>query len=273
MFKLKYSVFLFFLLYLLGCENLPDEVIEEKSVDYKVESITAPAMVRYFQDSLFITSLKIENNKTVQTCWFNINYFDGTAIYSNISLEDNGKKINNGDEITGDKIYSGQTIMKRKLPSGEYEIEYFIRNNVNPNPNSIKKVGVTKFIFDNGSKNTAPLISELVLADTVNRGESFTFTIKASDENGMIDIAIVYFELYRPDTTKVIKDITTGDTKFPMFDNGDGVVGDIIKDDGIYTLTNSFGSSSKTGEWKFEFFAKDRAGLLSNKITHKLVVK
>jgi hypothetical protein len=61
----------------------------------------------------------------------------------------------------------------------------------------------------------------------------------------------------------------TGDTLFSMNDFGDYVsYGDAVAGDGIYSYKNTFSSGATKGIRRFEFFAVDRSGLLSNVITH-----
>jgi len=158
--------------------------------------------------------------------------------------------------------------MSRLNPNGKYQIEYFVEDNVNLPPNNSAKVGSALFTFDNNQNNLPPVISDVGLPASVNRGDSFLISVKVSDPNGLSDLYQVYFKLYRPDGSTV--DPGNGLSYFIMFD--DGTRGDQTAGDGIYSLQNSFGSTAQTGTWKFEFQAKDYGGKLSNVITQNLTV-
>ena len=57
-----------------------------------------------------------------------------------------------------------------------------------------------------------------------------------------------------------------------MVDNGDSVLGDAKAGDGIYSFKNTFGPTAQTGNWQFEFQAKDKSGAVSNVIKQTLGV-
>jgi len=257
-----------------GCNNIPNDVVELRNVDYKVVKISAPDTLVYNpSDSSFITSISIENTKTVKKVWFSISTIDGIKfLINNIVMSDNGDIQNSGDQKKGDGVYTGKTILGKNINSAEYEIDYFVEDRIRKAPENIVKVGSKEFYFQSAADNSPPVLSDLSMPDSVNRGESFVFSIKVTDANGLNDIAGVYFELFRPDNS--IVNTGSGDTKFPMFDDGNtSQSGDVTAGDGIYSLKNSFGSTSQTGLWRFEFRAFDRAHALSNSVTKKLLVK
>jgi hypothetical protein len=58
-----------------------------------------------------------------------------------------------------------------------------------------------------------------------------------------------------------------------MVDNGDKEgFGDEKAGDGLFSFKNSFGTTSQTGNWRFEFQAKDKSNELSGVIIHNLQV-
>ena len=81
--------------------------------------------------------------------------------------------------------------------------------------------------------------------------------------NGLSDIDSVYTDFYSPNNPSAFRVL--------MFDDGDEAHGDLVAGDGIYSFKNIFQNAQ--GERKFEFWARDRAGALSNMITHIVVVK
>lgn len=257
-----------------GCNDIPNNVVELKNVDYKVVKISAPDTLVYNpSDSSFTSSISIKNTGTVKKVWFSISTLDGTNfLKENVIMSDNGDTQVSGDKNKDDGVYTGKTILGKNINSAAYEIDYFVEDRIRSIPESIVKVGTKEFYFQSAIDNSPPELSDLSMPDSVNRGESFVFSIKVTDANGLNDIAGVYFELYRPDNS--IVNTGSGDTKFPMFDDGNtSQSGDVTAGDGIYSLKNSFGSTSQTGLWHFEFRAFDRAHALSNSVTKKLLVK
>jgi hypothetical protein len=255
-----------------GCDEIPDGVVEQQIALYSVESVSAPLEFFYSAADSFLTaSIKVDNSTPIKNVWLSVKSADGTVtVTSKSEMKDNGDKQKNGDEISGDNIFSAKVPMSKKHPSGKYNIEFFIEDKINPEPGSLSKVAVHTFRFSNAQTNAAPVISDLNIAASVQRGESFVFTIKASDPNGALDIQHVYFKLFRPDGSLV--DPQNGLGYFPMVDNGDPNLGDQIAGDGVYSFKNSFGATAQTGSWKFEFQAKDKSGSLSNLIIHNMIV-
>ena len=91
-------------------------------------------------------------------------------------------------------------------------------------------------------------------------------SIAASDSDGVGDVREVYFRnLDSPsDTTK----------KFFMYDDGDvnGVSGDLIADDGFYSITVQLPSGTPPATYRFSFEARDRLDLVSVALIHPLTV-
>lgn len=262
----------------LACGKIPEEIVDVKIVNYSVLGITAPSNFSYSQtDSTIVTSVQIANTETVSVVWCKITSLDGTLTkMSQLSMYDDGNLSLNGDENKGDGIYSAKFVMGKLTPIGKYQIQYFIEDNINYAPDNLKKVGTHIFSFSPGQINLPPVISNLIIPVSVNRGESFTFTIKANDPNGLSDIAQVYFKLVRPDNTIVTPGLQddNGSGFFLMHDDGNTNYGDVQAGDGIFSFKNTFGITSQTGSWKFEFQAKDKGtpSKLSDVITFNLIV-
>jgi hypothetical protein len=267
-----YLLFICTVLLLTSCDKIPSGIVDFKTVDYAEKIISIPSSVVYAKsDSSVVTSIQIINTASVGSVWCKISSLDGTIIIKDKSLMyDDGNTAVDGDLKKGDGIYSGKFYMSKLNPNGKYQIDYYVEDNINLAPDNLSKVGSAQFNFDNGQNNLPPVISNLVLPASVNRGDSFIFSIKAEDPNGYADISQVYFRLYRPDGTLV----SSGDAfgYFVMVDNGDQNLGDQTAGDGIYSFKNSFGTTAPIGSWKFEFQAKDRAGKLSEIITQMMTV-
>ncbi|MBI5807653.1 MAG: hypothetical protein HZA74_04555 [Ignavibacteriales bacterium] len=249
-----------------SCDKHPDEIIDYQFADFQVVNISAPANFVYSaSDSLLNVSLQIKNGNSVEKVLARIKIADATQkVISEINL-------NKTQSLQSIDEYAGKFKMSKTIPSGKYILEFFVINNVDQNS---KKVAEHLFNYDSNQKNYPPVISNLKIPSSVLRGESFVFSIKVDDQNGLNDILQVTFKLYRPDGSVVLPNASNPNIDyFIMVDNGDLNLGDEKAGDGIYSFKNSFGQSSSVGNWKFEFQAKDRSGAMSNVITSSLEVK
>ncbi len=259
-------------LFFTGCDKIPGGVVDFQSVDYKVTNLSAPTSEIYTKsDSSVVTSVHITNTASLSAVWCQVSSVDRTiSVIDKVNMYDDGNTSGDGDVARNDGTYTGKFFMSRTNPNGKYQIEYFAEDNVNRAPDNVTKIGAATFSYDNGQNNLPPVISNLVLPAAVNRGDSFVFSVQATDPNGAADISQVYFRLYRPDGTLVDPGNSYG--YFLMVDDGDPNLGDQVAGDGIYSFKNSFSSTTQTGSWKFVFQAKDRSGLLSNVITQTITV-
>lgn len=251
-----------------ACEDIPDSVIDNKFADYKVIKIETPSNFTYSNpDSLFTASVTIQNIGSVEQVWLSVKAGDGTSYAAKQIVMTKGTAAQNST------IYTAKVPMGKKTSSGKYLVDFFVRDNIRVTPDNVSKVGEQVLNYNNSQTNYAPVISNLVLVDNVARETPFTFTIKADDKNGLGDIAQVTFKLTRPDGTIVIPNPNTPNIDyFLMVDNGDAALGDAKAGDGIYSFKNTFGSTAQTGNWQFEFQAKDKSGALSNIIKQKVGV-
>lgn len=259
-------------IFLTSCDDIPNEVVDQGQVLNKVLDISAPSTFTYSQtDSLLTVAIQFEDVNTISNVWVKISSIDGELMITDESgLFDNGNLQQNGDQVSGDDIYSNKIPVSKTYSNGNYIIDFFAEDNIRQSPNNVSKVGSHIFSFNNNQISYAPVISDLSIPSSANRGDAFTFSVKASDQNGLTDVEQVYFKLYRPDDSLV--DPQNGLEYFLMVDNGDTNLGDQTANDGIFSFKNSFGTSAQTGTWKFEFQAKDRNGLLSNTIIHNMSV-
>lgn len=261
------------LLFLTACEEIPDGVIEQTKVYNKVKSISAPANFSYSQsDSILVTTIEFESSKYISKVWLQIKSEDGsTTIISSLPMLDNGNLSTTGDQTADDNIYTAKAGISKRYSNGKYFIEYYVEDNVKPVNQNVSKVAVHFFNYNNNQVSYSPVISNLTIPNSVSRGESFIFTLKVEDQNGLGDISQVYFKLFRPDGT--LADPQNGLGYFLMVDDGNSeIFGDQAAGDGIYSFKNSFSSTAQTGQWKFEFQAKDKSANLSNILTHFLNV-
>ena len=259
----KTALFLLPLL-LIGCDKKFDQIIEAPHNNYQVNSVSPSDSIRYTaSDSLVTIKINFNSSSQVNEVFCSISDPDGAEIpNSKLQLLDNGNPAN-GDNTAGDNSFANKILFSRLYTNGYYTSRYFV---LQPD-NELTQVAIGEFKYDNGQANVAPVISNLVIPDTIARGTNFVFSVKVFDLNGMNDIQSVYFDLYRPDGSIV------SEGPFAMHDDGDAGFGDATAGDGIYSFKNSFGTTAQTGEWKFVFQAKDRSNSLSNTIDHYMLVQ
>lgn len=263
----KIIIIFVLILSILSCEEIPDNIIEPQTANYTIEEISAPDLLVYNEnDNKISTSITIDNSESVEEVWFNLSTEDGLEDISTTNMMSPGSSGSL-------RVFSGESIIDKSLLSGFYILSYYVKDGLRNSDENIKKVGTKKFEYKSETENFPPVISDLILPQQVDRGVSFIFSIKADDPNGLSDIEMVFFKLKRPDGTIVYSDQENNVEEFPMFDNGDfNNAGDNVENDGRFSLKNSFGSSSQTGDWSFEFGAKDKSGLFSNTISQNLKV-
>jgi len=261
------------LLLFISCEKIPTEVLDIQTEDYVVKKITAPDIVTYSDaGAQLVTSISIKNKQNIKNIWFDISSADGSTEITTLNkMLNDGKKSVSGDVNANDNIFTGKVTLDDNLLSGKFEISYYVEDNFRIKPENIKKVGTKIFAYQSKAENVAPVISNLNMIDNVNREDKFAFSIVVSDSNGLNDIDLVYYILKDP-SGKIIKN-SQGISEFPLYDDGAFNHSDDIAGDGIYTTNLSFPNSVSTGDWEFKFIAKDKGGLLSNEIVHKLNVK
>jgi len=251
-----------------ACDKIPDGVVDNKFVDYKVAKIESPSSFFYSNpDSLFTASVTIQSISSVDQVWLSVKSVDGTSYVTKQVF------LTKGTATQTSTIFTAKVPMSKKISSGKYLVEFFISDNIRVSPDNISKVGEQVLVYNNNQTNFTPVISNLVLADNITRETPFIFTVKVDDQNGLGDISQVTFKLTRPDGTVVIPNPNTPNINyFLMVDNGDSVLGDAKAGDGIFSFKNTFGPTAQTGNWQFEFQAKDKSSAVSNVIKQTLGV-
>lgn len=255
-----------------GCEKTYDSVINPKQNNaIQVTNISPVDSVNYLtSDSVLTFAVTFNSSEQINAVYFNIVSPIGTQLNSSaVYLYDDGNLAEHGDTTMNDNTFSNKFTMSNSYVNGVYIIHYFV-NDIFSTTNFMS---AQNFVFDNGKDRFPPVLSNVNMPDSVARLETFIFNVTASDSNGLDDIDLVYFQLYRPDSTIVDDGTGTGNTLFPMYDDGDlDVRGDTTAGDGIYSFKNFFSPTALTGTWRFEFQAVDRSNLLSNKIVKNLEV-
>ncbi|MFC2133335.1 hypothetical protein ACFLTH_01855 [Bacteroidota bacterium] len=270
---MKNFLILFIILSFTACEKITDDVIESQFLNNSVVNINAPDEFNYSEINRdFIVTIELSNPDQVEQVWFNIITSDGNErIAEAVLMTDDGNLQSSGDAAANDNIYSGKFTFTDEIVAGEYLVEFYIEDNVNFDPQNIRKVASHLFNLSTGEANEPPLIFDLIMQNAVTRDVSFIFSVKATDPNGDADIASVYYEMYKPDGTQQVN--SQGMSQFPLYDNGDvSGTGDLTAGDGRYSFKLTFPVEIETGSWEFRFYAQDRSGALSNIISHNIEV-
>ena len=247
-------------LFIWGCEQTYDNVIDTSTENYQLTSIVGikdSIDLKNPGDSLLTPRLIFSSQSQLNGVSFNVFASNNTQLNSSPIIM---------TEVS-ENIYEGEFILHSENPNGVYSLNFIVTGLDGIN----RQVAVSNFNFNNGQDNVAPIISNLVCPDSIARGVSFVFSVTAFDSNGRTDIFSTFFSLYRPDGSVVEE--SPGDIYFAMHDDGNLVFGDTTANDGIYSFKNSFGDSSQTGNWRFVFQAIDRSSALSNIIEHYLNVE
>ena len=244
-----------------GCEQTFDNVIDTTTENYQVISIVGikdTVDLKNPADSLLSIRVDFTPQSEIYKVQFDIYASDNSRLnLSPIQM----RKLNSN-------IFRGEFILQNQNPNGNYFVNFSVTGFDGKN----RQVAVSSFFFNNGQDNLPPVISNLVIPDTISKGVFFNFSVMVTDSNGLNDIRKengVFFNLFRPDTTIV----QAG--PFYMHDDGDVGFGDEVPGDGIFSFRNSFlqDTTTQVGNWRFVFQARDRSGLLSNIIEQYLYVK
>jgi len=257
---MRKTYFLLIPLLIWGCEKTYDNLIDTSTDNYQVSSVAGikdTIDLKIPGDSLLSLRLNFTPQSLVRKAYFNIYASDNSRLNSSpIEME----------EVT-ENIFENQFLLKREYPIGNYTVRF----SASSIEGSTKQVAVASFYFNNGQDNVPPVISNLVMPDTVQAGGTILYTVEVTDSNGLNDVEFVFYEAYNPDGVRVVN--TQGIYQFPMFDDGiTSENGDVTADDGIYTVVLTFPATAQIGTWRFEFQARDRSKTFSNKIIHNIVV-
>jgi hypothetical protein len=170
-----------------------------------------------------------------------------------------------GDSLAGDGIYSIETstaFANWKFGNYHLMIQAFdSHNKASENiyvilPWAKTKIGEAPKIIS----VSAPVTIQLPSSGDKN----FVLTATITDQDDNRDIKEVFFKPFKPDGSPASLD------SLSMSD--DGTSGDAIAGDYIYSLGIFISSTNDTGNYRFEFQAKDYSELLSDKVIHIITV-
>lgn len=264
---IKFVTVLIAVIFLIGCEKKFDNLIDNSSHNYQVESVSPKDSIIFnVIDSSLVISIQFYSTSKLNSVYALIIDPAGKNYSSEkIFLFDNGK-LENGDLLANDKKFSNKIFMKSRDLTGRYTIKYYVNDDLLAN----RFAAQTTFVFRNGVSNIAPVISNAFIdPDTlvVTTTTTIQTRVRTFDENGLNDIKEVYFIVYRPDGT-------TNNIKTLLFDDGNvNDNGDLIAGDGVFSRKIQVNENNVKGTYRFEFRASDRGGLLSNIINYPVLIQ
>jgi len=184
-------------------------------------------------------------------------------IVSEGELSDNGAGV---DRTKGDSLFTGKaTFQIKRVEIGVFMVEIHAEA-LNGFQSNTVVAPLTVF-----RGNRPPSLSSLEAPDTLklaNQTQLLTLRIRATDPDGLSDVARVIFNTYKPDGS------ASSGNPFQMYD--DGAVethGDLTAGDGIYSLIITLPSTTQTGIYRFEFQAFDRSNAASATFIHPVLVR
>ena len=253
---------------LWGCQKKFNDVVDPGTVsNAEVKTVETANSFTYSPfDSVLTVSIALTSGNDVKEVYCDIYSPDGTLLTDNpLQLFDNGDITVNGDTAKADNQFSNKFPLSGSFVTGNIKIQFYVKNDAG----NSRLMAVHYVKFSPGVPNEAPVISDLVAPDSAVIGTPdslIVITLKVQDANGLKDISSVYFNSYIPPDGNLAHNN-------PTYLTDDGQNGDKTAGDGIYTVTVVLPYNAPKGQFRWEFFAKDRSGALSNKITHYLIVK
>lgn len=177
------------------------------------------------------------------------------------SLLDNGLR---DDGAAGDGTfanYFSPSLFNRGR--GRYEVRFRGRDNAGGLSTAIlRRIEVFRPFV-----NLAPQLSGVQAPTTISRTamlNSYLLSVLVIDPNGANDVKQVLYNIFLPDGSPALNN--------PFVMRDDGLEGDVTARDGRYSRTTIVSSTAPLGDYRFEFQAEDRKGLLSPKIFHTITV-
>jgi len=174
------------------------------------------------------------------------------------SLQDDGL---GGDVIAYDGVYS---FLKDLSDTLRTIGEHLIRFQVIDHEGLVSRAVVLSFYIKRS--NMPPVLSQLFMPDTVSRsgGVSFLISVRTDDPQGLVDVKKVYFNMTKPDGT------SSEYNPIRLYD--DGSQGDLVGGDGLFSLSVTISAQTDIGIYRFDFFAEDHSGAISNSLIHHLTI-
>ncbi len=253
----KISVYLLAVLFVSGCEKNFESVVEPADYNYQVIMVEPVDPFIYVPNNSTLLKIKFNSTEFIKNVTLNI--FNPTEE----KLFDSPVKLT----LIDNNIYTFVLRMKDTDISGTYIVKYYVTDL----SDKTTEAAVQKFDYNNGSANTAPVISEVLIEPDSIVVTDTTFiriTAKITDEQGLKDIELAYFIVYRPDSS------TSGNQTI-LNDNGiiNETSWDEVAGDGIFSRMIFVDQNNTKGTYRFEFRARDRGRLLSNIYSYNVLIQ
>jgi hypothetical protein len=146
---------------------------------------------------------------------------------------------------------------------GRYEVLFLGRDNAGGLSNAL----LWRLEVIDRTVNLAPLLSGLQAPTTISLSalqNPYLISVLVIDPNGANDVKQVSYKYFLPDGSEPNPN--------QFFMNDLGLEGDVTAGDGRYSRTTTVSDTAPLGDYRFEFQAEDRRGLLSKKLIHTITV-
>lgn len=231
--------------------NLPPYLFDAASPD----TVSGNGLTR------FTVTVRVSDNRgaaDIDSVWFDLYSVHSLKKVMHGRLQDDGAE---GDTAAGDSLFTfSGDVSATVIIAGRYRLRL---QGIDRN-GSLSNILVSDLHVD--LPDGPPVIFNLSAPDTISRldNEPFVITVQASDPMGLGDIEQVFFNVTVPGGGEA------AGNPFAMYD--DGTTGDETAGDGIYSLMVIINIENSTGDYRFDFQARDSAGALSNTLTHTITV-
>lgn len=256
-------------MFFTACDDPGDSMVDPVNDNLIVTDVDAPSrFLKTTSDSVLTTTITLGNNSYIpSSIWVNLKESNGSELYRrNINMYDDGGNTGSGDQSANDNVFTGTIKMTTQEPSGKYNLEYYYSDAENIS----RKLSIVQFTYDNGENNLPPEIVNITAPDTIiiqDPKATAQLTAEIYDVNGLRDIEKVWFTVVRPNGT-------SNGYEFIMYDDGNFQShGDELLGDGIYSLVIEAVPGQTQGLYKFNFRALDKAGHLSNIVSHTIQIE
>ena len=220
------------------------------------DTINSISGTQYFYATVYDSS----GLGNINHVYFNLEEEDKEGVLKTYYMYNDGE---NGDAVSNDSIYTYRIDSTFSVGrTGTYKLSFIAENLF-----AQKSVPVIRSLYYTPEK---PIITKIDMPDSLKRPEGVETTARlirvwVTDAQGQADIDSVYFYSRKPDG-----ELANDGNSIPLRD--DGQAGDEIAGDGIYSFLMYISSGAFIGTYKFYFYARDKAGNISDSVTRNLEV-
>lgn len=245
---------------------------ESDDVVPSIENLNPMDILYLYSDTLLTLSVRVADPQGIDdighvyAIW---NLSDNNISFRRDTLFDNGK---GEDIIPRNGVYTRRISTGFLLTVGEHVCLSLYAVDHEGNESVVRKYNLTLFHTyrrdTTGQPNTPPELFDLQAPSSINRNmaEPILLTVAVRDSQGLSDIHSVFFNTYKPNGSP-----SSGNPLY-MYDNGGSEYGDASAADGIYSRIITITAANDTGNYRFEFFARDFSDSLSQPLIHIMKV-